>query len=224
MGIRERRRTAVLAVLWGTLAAVGASCAGSATVDSLSREDPAATIEMSALSTHPEEPEPEASPSVDRPGEAVTSSLPDATEGSRSAPATGDGVALLSDVRAGAGDGYERIVFEFAGATLPGYRVGWVDGPIRADGSGQSVEVKGDAYLEIVLKQASGVDPSSGIPSFDGPSRLEVSQQTELLTDLVRAGDFEAVLTWVVGTTEKSPFRVMTLNDPTRVVVDVARR
>lgn len=151
------------------------------------------------------------------------SGLPGATEAQHSAPSDGTGTALLKAVRVGRNDGFERIVFEFAGTSVPGYRVQWVDGPITADGSGEPVDVTGDAYLEIVMEPASGVDLSAPQLTivYDGPDRIPVSGQTRLITDLVRTGDFEAVLSWVAGTTEKVPFRVLRLSNPTRVVIDL---
>jgi hypothetical protein len=143
------------------------------------------------------------------------------TDGPRSAPQDGSGTALLKSVRVGRNDGFERIVFEFAGTARPGYRVRWVDGPITADGSGEPVDVAGDAYLEIIMQPASGVDMETGELAYTGPDRIAVTDQTKLLTDLVRTGDFEAVLTWVAGAGEKVPFRVLTLASPARLVVDV---
>ncbi len=149
--------------------------------------------------------------------------LPDASEAQHTAPGDGTGTALLRTVRVGTNDGYERIVFEFAGEPVPGYRVQWVDGPILADGSGEVVQVDGDAYLEIVMEPASGVDLSAPQLTvvYDGPDRVPVAGQTELITDLVRTGDFESVLTWAAGAQRKVPFRVLRLEDPTRVVVDL---
>ena len=64
--------------------------------------------------------------------------LPGASTAPHSAPAKGGGVALLRAVRVGRNQGYERIVFEFAGDTVPGYQVAWVEPPITADGSGET--------------------------------------------------------------------------------------
>jgi hypothetical protein len=149
--------------------------------------------------------------------------LPDASEAQRSAPGDGSGTALLRAVRVGRNAGFERIVFEFEGTSVPGYRVQWVDGPITADGSGEPVDVDGDAFLEIVMDPASGVDLSAPQLTivYDGPDRIPVAGQTELITDLVRTGDFESVLSWAAGTTERVPFRVLRLTRPTRVVVDL---
>jgi len=150
-------------------------------------------------------------------------SLPEFSEAQHSAPAEGTGTALLRTVRVGRNAGFERIVYEFAGRSAPGYRVQWVDGPITADGSGEPVDVTGDASLEIVMTPASGVDLSAPQLTvvYDGPDRIPVAGQTQLVTDLVRTGDFESVLSWVAGTTEKVPFRVLRLEHPVRVVIDL---
>jgi len=149
--------------------------------------------------------------------------LADATEGQHSAPPTGSGVALLKAARVGRNVGFERIVFEFAGSTVPGYTIQWVDPPIIADGSGETVDVSGDAYLQMVMQPASGVDLASADATvvYQGPDRIATAGQTTLITDLVRTGDFEAVLTWVAGTTREVPFRVLALSSPPRLVVDL---
>lgn len=160
------------------------------------------------------------------PGASTTTSgagQPEFSEAQHTAPADGTGTALLRTVRVGRNAGFERIVFEFAGTSVPGYRVQWVDGPITADGSGEPVDVTGDAFLEIVMTPASGVDLSAPQLTvvYDGPDRIPVAGQTQLITDLVRTGDFESVLSWAAGTSEQVPFRVLRLSDPARVVVDL---
>ena len=139
-------------------------------------------------------------------------------------PATGPARRCSRPCGSGRNDGFERIVFEFEGTSMPGYRIEWVDGPITADGSGEPVDVEGDAFLQIIMEPASGVDLSQ--PElrivYDGPDRIATAGQTEVITDLVRTGDFEAVLTWVAGATQRAPFRVLALTEPTRLVVDIA--
>lgn len=175
----------------------------------------------SAADPVPSTAAPEAEPATPTATPTGAATLPGASRNPRSAPADGDGTALLRAVRVGRGDGFERIVFEFSGPTRPGYRIRWVDGPIQADGSGAVVEVAGAAHLEVLLEPASGVDPTDGTLAYPGPDRVAVAGRTDLLTDLLRTGDFEAVLTWVAGARSQVPFRVLNLQDPTRLVVDV---
>ena len=137
-------------------------------------------------------------------------------------PAGGTDTALLSDVRVGAHDGFDRVVLEFAGDTVPSYRVGYIDSPVREDGSGNVVDVAGSSTLALRMSPASGVDLSDGEvePTYDGPMRLPATG-TEVVRELVRIGDFEGQLAWAVGVEEPVPFAVTVLEDPVRIVVDL---
>ena len=64
------------------------------------------------------------------------------------------------------------------------------------------------------------VAPKGGAPrTYTGPSR--VSPSTGTITELVRTGAFEGVLTWVIGVEAEAPFHVTTLQSPPRLVVDL---
>ena len=52
--------------------------------------------------------------------------------------------ALLERVAVGRHEGYDRVVFQFTN-TLPGYKVEYVQPPLKEDGSGNPVEIKGNA-------------------------------------------------------------------------------
>lgn len=211
---------AALVVLVGTAAGCGGSGGSDASQDPTGTEaiTSATTGEGEATdTTTDEDPSTSAAPLT-----TVSPGLPDASEAQHTAPADGTGTALLTTVRIGRNEGFERIVFEFKGTSRPGYRIQWVDPPILSDGSGEEVAVTGEAYLEMIMEPASGVDLSAPQLTivYEGPDRIATTQ-TELITDLVRTGDFEAVLTWVAGTTERVPVRVLTLTDPVRIVVDL---
>lgn len=151
-----------------------------------------------------------------------TDELSGASEGPRSAPASGDGTAHLRAVRVGRHDAFVRVVFEFSGSVRPGYRIEWTKGPVTSDGSGEPVQVKGDDYLQVIMEPASGVDLDTGTPSYTGPDRIAVAKGTPVLADLVRTGDFEAVLTWVAGARAKVPYRVTSYSSPARLVIDLS--
>lgn len=229
-GVWVQGRRGLAALLCGALAVTACSEAESARSHVVSRtsasgDDPSAPAAGEA-----------AAPQVDAGSaasldQAETMAAPTTTsstataefaDGPRSAPATGPGTALLRDVRVISHSSYERVVFEIVGAAHPEYRVRWVEAPVMADGSGEAVEVAGSAHLEVVLSPASGVDLATGDLAYAGPDRVAVDDGAESITDLVRTGDFEGVLTWVVGATDEAPFRVLRLQEPTRLVVDVA--
>ena len=136
-----------------------------------------------------------------------------------SVPAPPDlGIALLSTVEVGGVEGVDQVSFTFGDGQIPGYDVAYIDPPVRQDGSGDVVEVDGGAFLEIRFAPASGVDLLGTLePTYTGPT--EVRGATEVVTEVVRTGDFEANLTWVVGVDERVPYRVVT--DPATGTVTV---
>lgn len=130
--------------------------------------------------------------------------------------------ALLERVAIGRHEGYDRVVFRFRN-TVPGYRVEYVEPPLRQDGSGDRVEVAGSAFVVVRMTPASGFDLSvpEGELVYTGPGRLAGADAgTAVVREVVRTGDFEAVLTWAVGLSDPVDFRVRTLTDPPRLVVD----
>lgn len=134
----------------------------------------------------------------------------------------GSGPAFLTAVRAARQEGFDRVVFEFDGGP-PGSEVGYVRRPITEDGSGEPVTVEGAAVLQVRMEQAASARLSGEdvVFTYTGPKRLR-PPGTATVVELVQTGDFEAVLTWVVGTRERVPFKVTKLSGPPRLVVDVA--
>ena len=135
------------------------------------------------------------------------------------APATGDEVALLTDVRAARHEGFDRVVFEFRNA-LPGYDVRYMSGPVREDGSGKAVTLAGNHVARIRMENALDADlTQEDAPlTYTGPRRFRPG--TPVVAELARVGGFEAVLTWAAGLQDRVDFRVSTLSAPARLVVD----
>ena len=130
--------------------------------------------------------------------------------------------ALLERVAIGRHEGYDRVVFQFKNG-LPGYRVEYVTPPLKEDGSGNVVNVKGSAFVVVRMEPASGFDLSKGEGElvYKGPRRLEGSDAgTSIVREVVRTGDFEAVLHWAIGLEEQVDFRVITAESPARLIVD----
>ncbi len=135
---------------------------------------------------------------------------------------TGNETALLERVAIGRHEGYDRVVFQFRN-NVPGYRVEYVQPPIKEDGSGNVVQVKGNAFVEVRMEPASGFDLTTGEGElvYKGPKRIDAAVAgTSVVRDVVRTGDFEAVLTWAIGLEEKVDFRVTTTKSPARLIVD----
>lgn len=131
-------------------------------------------------------------------------------------PSTGYG--HLVAIRHAPHDDYYRVVFEFRSAT-PGLKVEFVERPVAEDGSGKEIDVAGNRVLSFRFEPASGFDLETSKETYTGPRRLEVEQ--EPVVELVRTGDFEAVLNWVAGVDDGTRFRVTRLDDPPRLVIDL---
>ncbi len=124
--------------------------------------------------------------------------------------------ATLRSLRSARHEGYDRVVFEFEG-DVPGYHLEYIDRPVRACGSGDVVPVAGDGWLEVRLSPANAHD-ESGKPTVS-PAETDAGLPT--VKELQRTCDFEAVTTYVLGVGSPNPYRVLSLEDPPRLVVDV---
>jgi hypothetical protein len=136
---------------------------------------------------------------------------------------TAKATALLERVAVGRHEGYDRVVFQFRGEGLPGYRVSYVEPPLKEDGSGNPVDIAGTAFVVVRMEPASGFDLNTGegVLVYKGPRRIEGSSAgTSVVKEVVRTGDFEAVLSWAIGLEEKVDFRVTTAAAPARLIVD----
>jgi hypothetical protein len=77
------------------------------------------------------------------------------------------------------------------------------------------------------MEPASGFDLNTGegVMVYEGPRRFEGSASgTTVVKELVRTGDFEAVLSWAIGLGERVDFRVTTATSPARLIVDFRNR
>ena len=126
-------------------------------------------------------------------------------------------VATLVGVETGRHPTFDRIVFTFAGGDLPGYHLEYVDRPVRRCGSGEPVELPGDGWLEVRLEPAAAHD-EEGRPTV-GERRLEPAHPVVL--EAVLTCDFEAVVTWVLAVESPNRYRVLELEEPSRLAVDV---
>lgn len=183
--------------------------------DDLPGPDPDAEAEPAPEG--PTEPDPE--PEVTGPEPAGPFGTD--TVASEGFPLAGGEYATLTDVRVASHPGFDRVVLEFDAPAPPGFRVGYVQPPIVQDGSGNEMAVAGTAFLELRLHPASGYDATAEewTPTYTGPDR--VTGSTSIVTEVVRTGDFEAMLAWTIGLDHEAPFAVTWLSDPVRLVVDL---
>ena len=95
--------------------------------------------------------------------------------------------------------------------------------PLKEDGSGDPVDVAGNAFVVVRMEPASGFDLNTGEGQlvYKGPKRISGSSAgATVVNEVVRKGDFEAVLSWAIGLERKVDFRVTTAASPSRLIVD----
>jgi hypothetical protein len=199
------RARLVLAAL--CVAAVAAGCAGR----SETGESPPAAAPSTAPATAPPATPATTSPPAARPDWPTTPR-------SKPWPKIGDAAVLVA-VRTGRHSGFERVVFEFRGPA-PGYLIRYVPRVTLGEGD-EVVRLPGRAFLQVSFLQARAHqldDPT--IASFEGPETL--NPRYPVMRQLTMANDWEGEVRFGVGLTRKAGFRVLRLDGPTRIAVDVA--
>ncbi|WP_291378709.1 hypothetical protein [Demequina sp.] len=211
------------------LARVLALAAASALLMAGCTTDPLPTV-TATVSTPPATPEvttPSPTPTPSPP--ASEEPLPDADPPADAAPfpadrepdtANASSDAFLSPVnlRFGVHDGYDRIVLDLVGEGTPGWLGEYVEDPTQ-QAAGEPVYLLGDDYLLILVKGVvypteDGAQPFVGARSF--------APETGGVVKDVRYGSvFEGQAEIWVGLSSDEPFRVFSLEDPTRVVIDI---
>ncbi|MFI5914857.1 hypothetical protein [Dactylosporangium sp. NPDC051541] len=128
-----------------------------------------------------------------------------------SGPATGGFQPVLTGIRTGRHDAYDRAVFDFSGGT-PGWRVEYA--PLVGQGQGQTIPVAGAATLLIVFTDA-------GVPAINLGTVYNPNLPT--LRQIKSGGYFEGHASFGLGVSHcGAGFRVLVLHAPDRVAVDVA--
>ncbi|RJL33043.1 AMIN-like domain-containing (lipo)protein [Bailinhaonella thermotolerans] len=124
---------------------------------------------------------------------------------------------LVTGVRVGRHTGFDRVVFNLDGPQT-GHRVEYVS-QLLQEGSGEPVPQRGGAYLRVALSPAAA-HSQDGNNAWTSPRVLTVSQPN--LRFVVFTGDFEGTVSAGLVLTRRAPFRVSSLSNPNRLVVDVA--
>lgn len=123
---------------------------------------------------------------------------------------------VVTDVRVGKHDGFDRVVFEFTGNGSPGWFIDYADSPAQ-QGSGNPISYEGATALNVSIDgtaypfQLDMEDPNIGTVKGAGG----------MVTQVVNGGTFEARSQFVVGLDGRHPYSVQVLKAPTRLVIDI---
>lgn len=127
-------------------------------------------------------------------------------------------MAVLRDVRTGDQQPFDRVVFEIEGAKLPDYDVKYVPRPVHC-GSGEPAEVAGGAFLQVRLSPARA-HTEAGASTV---ANLQRKVRLPIIREIRATCDFEGEVVWVVGLTARKEYRVLELEGPARLVIDIER-
>lgn len=130
-----------------------------------------------------------------------------------------DAQLLVTGVRVGQHDGFNRVVFDLEGTGTPGWFVDYTATPSQ-QGSGNPIPYMGDIALNVNIDgvtypfEVGKEDPNLGtVPGAGG-----------IVTEVKSVGTFEGRAQFVVGISgAKAPFSVSVLKEPTRLVVDIRK-
>jgi hypothetical protein len=95
----------------------------------------------------------------------------------------------------------------------PNCKVSYQRGPFTADASGIKVTVNGNAFVVVQCSPAYGYDFDTGSPTYTGPP-IVTPTDARSVRELVETGDFEGVLTWVIGLDAQRPYAVAAATMP----------
>ncbi|MFA9445744.1 S-layer homology domain-containing protein [Egicoccus sp. AB-alg6-2] len=133
------------------------------------------------------------------------------------APGTAAASLAITDVDTGAHTGFDRVTFTLEGSDdLAGWDVRYVDEAV-AQGSGQHVDVDGDAIIEVNLTGMALPGDTDEERWDEGRIRVDGAGIVEIVDLSVYEGHQQIF----IGTTGHVPFTVDRLADPQRVYLDV---
>lgn len=126
--------------------------------------------------------------------------------------------AKLAAVRAARHLGYDGVAFEFEGAKVPAYRIGYVREIALGETDDQFLTLEGDALIKATFQGTASDDHRPGTQTM--PDKL--TPALPQVRQLGLAEDWEGVVRIGIGLDHRAGFRVLELTGPVRVVVDVA--
>jgi hypothetical protein len=126
--------------------------------------------------------------------------------------------AKLGALRAAGHPGYDRVVFQFEGAEVPGYRIEYVREITLGETDDQFLTLQGGALVQAIFQGSASEDHRPGTQTV--PDKLTVGLGQ--VKQIGLAEDWEGVVRLGIGLDHRAGFRVLELHDPERVVVDFA--
>jgi len=132
---------------------------------------------------------------------------------------------LLTGMKADAEPCADRVAFTFEPADEElGYRVEYLPAAQAQteDGSGKHLDIAGKAFLVVRFEPAATADLSgeSLRVTYKGPRTLTPTGM-KYVRQVTKIGDFEGILAWTIGLSEKRPFKVTSAGSPPHLTIEI---
>jgi hypothetical protein len=122
-------------------------------------------------------------------------------------------------MRVGKQKGFDRVVFEMNG-TLPKWYVTYEKPPFETYGD-QYPKIRGKAFVHVSIYMVGYRDENR-----EANERLEHRQNKmkwPVIREVKTSSFFEGEIEYLIGLSKRTPFRVLALSNPTRLVIDFKR-
>jgi hypothetical protein len=220
VAVRSRRRSLVITALGGLLIAV-AGCGGGASPTGVATAAPAMSQAPTATPAPPTAA-PTATPPTPTAVPTPETSLPPFVCGETLRRPGTVPRAQITGLEVVNEDGVGRITFTFEPegnvAAVPEVGVRPAEPPFTQDPSGMPLEVPGVGFVSVVLFGGTALDENFE-PTFEGP--FDVDPAGEPIVAFRRAGDFEAVSSFVAGLAGSPCVRVLPPDGTSRLVIEI---
>lgn len=122
-------------------------------------------------------------------------------------------------MRVGKQKGFDRVVFEMDG-TLPKWYVRYEKPPFETYGD-QYMKLRGKAFVHVSIYMVRYTDENR-----EANEKLERRQNRikwPVIRQVKTSSFFEGEIEYLIGVSKRTPFRVLNLSNPTRLVIDFKR-
>ena len=113
----------------------------------------------------------------------------------------------------------DLIVFGFRpdNGAPPNCSVAYKAGPFTQDASGKPVQIAGTAFLRVRCEPARSYDPETGVTTYKAPKQISTAGLRRVV-GMASTGDFEGVMSWVIGVNGRLPFHAAATADGRLVI------
>lgn len=122
-------------------------------------------------------------------------------------------------MRIGKQKGFDRVVFEMDG-TLPKWYVRYEKPPFETYGD-QYMKLRGKAFVHVSIYMVRYTDENR--EANESLERRQNKIRWPVIREVKTSSFFEGEIEYLIGVSKRTPFRVLALSNPTRLVIDFKR-